>query len=57
MNTNLLDRVKKIERRHWETAIILKVGISAGLAAAYFLPTSAAIAVGISTNLLWLWKL
>jgi len=57
MNINLLQRVKGMERRHWETAIILKVSISAGLAAAYFLPTSAAIAVGISTNLLWLWKL
>ncbi|MGG4739364.1 hypothetical protein ACLPAF_02565 [Proteus mirabilis] len=57
MNTSLLQLVKGMERRHWETAIILKISISAGLAAAYFLPTSAAIAVGISTNLLWLWKL
>jgi hypothetical protein len=57
MNISIAARIKKMERRHVETAIILKVCISAGLAAAYFLPPAHAIAVGISTNLLWLWKL
>lgn len=57
MSISIVGRVRGIERRHIETAIILKVCISAGLAAAYFLPPVQAIAIGITTNLLWLWKL
>lgn len=53
----LISAVKGMERRHWETVIILKVVVSVGLAAAYFLPPAMAVTVGISTNMLWIWKL
>lgn len=52
----LLNRIQRMERHHWETVIILKVVVSVGLAAAYFLPPGAAISVGMGANLLWIWK-
>lgn len=46
----------KDNRVHIERLILIKGAISIGLTAAYFLPPAPAIAVGISANLLWIWK-
>lgn len=48
---------RRWERRHVETAIILKVVLSVTFAAIYFLPEHIAACVGCGSNLLWLWKL
>lgn len=46
----------KITRRHIETVILVKVALSITFAAVYFLPAPMAGAVGVASNLVWLWK-
>jgi hypothetical protein len=40
-----------------EHAVVLKLGISMGIVAAFFVPPPYSILVGITSNLMWMWKL
>lgn len=40
-----------------EHAVVLKLGISMGIVAAFFVPPPYSHVVGIMSNMMWMWKL
>jgi hypothetical protein len=40
-----------------EHAVMLKLGISLGIIAAFFVPPPYSHVVGIASNMLWMWKI
>lgn len=46
----------KLTRKHIETIVLVKFALSATFLAIYFLPAPMAGAVGVASNLVWLWK-
>lgn len=40
-----------------EHAVVLKLGVSMGIVAAFFVPPPYSYLVGITSNMMWMWKL
>jgi hypothetical protein len=41
----------------FEHAVVLKLGVSMGIVAAFFVPPPYSHIVGIVSNMMWMWKL
>lgn len=37
--------------------VLIKIGISLGIAAAFYLPHPWSIAAGLTSNMIWIWRL
>lgn len=52
----MINPLSKFEATHVKTIVCTKIVLSASFIAVSYLPPSHAVAVGVVSNLVWLWK-